>query len=128
MNHSPGAYPFRNSLSTIHNLNSWVVLACQRSSGVGIPAGNHARIWRFPFIIRSNETQVGKEVKPSGSGRSNSRLGRLASRMTEDSDEGFIDFASSILQKQGLVMRITKINFMPPEQYFHIVGILGSAM
>jgi hypothetical protein len=95
-----------SSMAAIHNLNTCVDFACHRSSGVRIPAGNHARIWRTPFIIRSNETQVGKEVKPSGSGRSNSRLGRLASRMTEDSDEGFIDFAGSILQKKGLVMRV----------------------
>lgn len=80
---------------TIHNLNSWLVLACQRSSGVGIPAGNHARIWRIPFIIRSNETKVGKEVKPSGSGRSNSRLGRPVSRMEEVVDESLIGFADS---------------------------------
>jgi len=115
-------------IPTIHNLNSCVVLACQRSSGVGIPAGNQARNWRIPFAIRSNETQGGKEVKPSGSGRSKSRLGRLVLRMTEDSDEGFIEFGCSMLHKQGLVMRIAKIDFMPPEQYFHIVRILGSAM
>jgi hypothetical protein len=97
MNHSPGEFPFMSSMAAIHNLNTCVDFACQRCSGVGIPAGNHARIWRIPFIIRSNETQVGKEVKPSGSGRSNSRLGRQASRMTEDSNEGFVYFSVAIL-------------------------------